>query len=81
MRLGVLGLLAAVAIGAENWPQFRGPGAMGVADDSRFPDKWSETENVAWKTAVPGVGWSSPVVWGDRLYLTTVISSGPLEEP
>jgi hypothetical protein len=81
MRLGVLGLLAAIAVAAENWPQFRGPGGMGVADESRFPDNWSETENVAWKTAVPGVGWSSPVVWGDRLYLTTVIASGPLEAP
>ncbi len=64
----------------ENWPQFRGPGAMGVADDSRFPDRWSETENVAWKTTVPGMGWSSPVVWGDRLYLTSVVSSGAVEE-
>jgi outer membrane protein assembly factor BamB len=54
---------------------------MGVADDSRFPDRWSETENVAWKSSIPGVGWSSPVVWGDRLYLTTVISNGPLEQP
>lgn len=74
-------VLAATLLAGENWPQFRGPGAMGVADDSRFPERWSETENVAWKTAVPGVGWSSPVVWGDRLYLTTVISEGPLEEP
>jgi hypothetical protein len=76
--LVVLGALTLTA--GEHWPQFRGPGAMGVADDSRFPNKWSETENVAWKTAVPGVGWSSPVVWGDRLFVTTVISSGPIEE-
>jgi len=54
---------------------------MGVADGSRFPEKWSETENVAWKTAVAGMGWSSPVVWGDRLYLTTGIASGAIEEP
>jgi len=58
--LVVLGALTLTA--GEHWPQFRGPGAMGVADDSRFPDKWSETENVAWKTAVPGVGWSFPQV-------------------
>ena len=76
--LVVLGALTLTA--GEHWPQFRGPGAMGVADDARFPDKWSETENVAWKTAVPGVGWSSPVVWGDRLYVTTAVSSGPIEE-
>ena len=76
--LVVLGALTLTA--GEHWPQFRGPGSMGVADDSRFPDTWSETENVAWKTAVPGVGWSSPVVWGDRLYVTTAVSSGPIEE-
>jgi len=58
---------------AENWPQFRGPGARGVADDADLPDRWSATDNVAWKTAIPGRGWSSPIVWGNRVFLTTAV--------
>jgi len=75
-----LALLAA-AVAADNWPQFRGPQSSGVAEDASLPEKWSQTENVAWKTALPGVGWSSPVVWGDRIYLTAVISAEKKEEP
>lgn len=65
----------------NHWPQFRGPGSLGVADDPALPDKWSTTENVAWKTPIPGMGWSSPIVWGDRIFLTTVISAGEVEAP
>jgi len=64
-----------------NWPQFRGPGAMGVADNPDLPDHWSTNENVAWKTEVPGRGWSSPIVWGERVFLTTVASEGEMEPP
>jgi len=65
---------------ANNWPRFRGPGGTGTApDDPRLPRAWSQTENVAWKTAVPGVGWSSPVVWGDRIFLTSARSSAEAE--
>ena len=56
----------------SNWPRFRGPDSIGVAEDSSLPDTWSETENVKWKTPIPGSGWSSPVVWGDRIFLTSV---------
>lgn len=75
-----------IAIGADlpeskQWPQFRGPGSAGVADDPALPDKWSATENVAWKTAIPGVGWSSPIIWGDRIFVTTVIASSDTEKP
>src|SRR5258708_3782037 len=68
---------------ADNWPQFRGPLSTGVAniEDPKLPDKWSATDNVLWKTDVAGVGWSSPVVWGDRIYLTAVINSGDGEKP
>ncbi len=66
---------------AKQWPQFRGPGSTGVADDPALPDKWSATENVAWKTAIPGVGWSSPIIWGDRIFVTTVIASADVEKP
>jgi len=67
--------LNAVTVRAgENWPQFRGPDSSGVAADGEgLPVKWSQTENVAWKTSVPGLGWSSPVVWGERIFLTTAI--------
>lgn len=70
------------ALGANasaNWPQFRGPGALGIADNPNLPDRWSTNENVAWKTEVPGRGWSSPVVWGERVFLTTVVSEGEVE--
>ncbi len=65
----------------KEWPQFRGPGSAGVADDPALPDKWSQTENVAWKTPIPGVGWSSPIIWGERIFVTSVISSADVEPP
>lgn len=57
----------------ENWPQWRGPGGDGVVASAALPLTWSSTENVAWKTPVEGRGHSSPVVWGDRIFLTTAI--------
>ena len=69
------------ATAQENWPQFRGAGSRGVASGSNLPDRWSATENVAWKRDIPGRGWSSPIVWGDRVFLTTVINTGKSEEP
>ena len=77
-------LMAGAALAAEpvvNWPQFRGPGAMGVADNPDLPDHWSTNENVAWRIEVPGRGWSSPIVWGERVFLTTVASEGEMEPP
>ena len=61
-----------------NWPQFRGPHATGVADGQQPPITWDVKtgENVRWKTTIPGLGHSCPVVWGDRIFLTTAISSG-----
>lgn len=89
IRLFLLLVLAAAVTAATlekdkptgNWPQFRGPGSLGVADDPALPDTWSATENVAWKTSVPGVGWSSPIVWGDYIFVTSVISSAEKEPP
>ena len=69
------------AFAEENWPQFRGPGSRGMGSSSGLPDSWSATVNVAWKTDIPGRGWSSPIVWGDRVFLTTVINVGQSEEP
>lgn len=63
------------------WPQFRGPGARGVAEANPIPDRWSTSDNVEWKRDIPGRGWSSPVVWNDRIFLTTVVNTGKSEEP
>jgi outer membrane protein assembly factor BamB len=59
--------------GDGNWPQWRGPGGLGVAASPNYPDEWGPDKNIAWKTAVPGRGHSSPVIWGDRIFLTTSI--------
>jgi outer membrane protein assembly factor BamB len=72
---------SAAAQSNSNWPQFRGPGARGVAERTGIPDRWSATENVNWKRDIPGRGWSSPVVWKDQVFLTTVINTGQSEEP
>ncbi len=67
--------LVATAALAQNWPSFRGPGASGVADGVNLPLKWdaSSGTNIAWKTPIPGLAHSSPIVWGDRVYVTTAI--------
>ena len=54
---------------------------MGVADDPALPDTWSSTQNVAWKVDIPGSGWSSPVVWGDKIFVTSVVPEGETEKP
>jgi outer membrane protein assembly factor BamB len=58
---------------AEDWPQFRGPGGQGHSAERGVPLEWSESRNVIWKTPVPGLGWSSPVVAGGRVWLTTAM--------
>lgn len=71
--------LPTAAPASGSWPSFRGRGASGVADDQQLPDTWSveRGENVLWKTAVPGLAHSSPIVWGDLVFVTTAISSDP----
>ncbi len=82
LAAAVLWLGAALPlVAAENWPQFRGADSLGVADNANLPDHWSDTENVAWKTDVAGRGWSSPIVWGDKIFLSTVVNLGEEEEP
>src|SRR5438552_1890921 len=77
-----LALLAVTGVSAtDQWPQFRGPYAGAMPDDPALPDRWSETENVVWKTAIPGLGWSSPVVWDDHIFLTSAISTGKEKAP
>ena len=71
LAISALGILAAPVASGEDWPQFRGPGGQGHSSEKELPLEWSETENVAWKTPVPGLGWSSPVVADGRVWLTT----------
>ena len=80
-RLGVLVLTLDVALSAQHWPQFRGQQAGVAADDPSLPDTWSETRNVAWKIEIPGRGWSSPVVWGEHVFITTAINVREPKQP
>ena len=71
----ILGLTSAARAG-ENWPQFRGPGGHGVSRETGLPLTWSEDEHVAWKTAIHGRGWSSPVIWDKQIWMTTATEDG-----
>ena len=87
MRSGVLALIVGVVLLSADvraqgqWPRFRGPSDGAVADDPRLPDHWSETENVVWRAPIPGLGWSSPVVWNEHVFLTSAISAGEERAP
>jgi outer membrane protein assembly factor BamB len=66
---------------SENWPRFRGPHSIPVSDNPKLPDRWSTTENVEWVAEVPGVGWSSPIVWGGKVFLTSATSEQKMKQP
>jgi outer membrane protein assembly factor BamB len=66
-------IVCAFTARAEDWPQFRGPTGQGVSEVKTAPTKWSASENIAWKTPIPGQGWSSPVLAANKLYLTTAV--------
>lgn len=68
--------LCAVVVLADNWAQFRGAGSRGLSTETKLPVKWSATENVKWKTKLPGPGHSSPIVWGNRVFLTAYRKQG-----
>jgi outer membrane protein assembly factor BamB len=72
----VIFLFLICLIFGQDWPQFRGPSGQGVSDERNLPVTWSETKNVRWKVAIPGRGWSSPVVQGNRIWLTTATEDG-----
>ncbi len=75
----LLVLPTAAAVRAQNWSQFRGPGASGVAEGKRTPLAWdaAKSQNVVWKTPIPGLSHASPVVWGDRVFVITAESADP----
>ncbi len=75
--LAVAICLFAVRVRAgENWPQFRGPNEDGLTAETGLPLTWSETENIVWKTPIPGKAWSSPVIWGDQIWVTNAPEDG-----
>jgi outer membrane protein assembly factor BamB len=72
----VVRMIEADGIAAKYWPRWRGPSGQGLVPDGPYPDRWSSKENVAWRTPVAGRGNSSPIVWADRIYLTTAHDGG-----
>jgi len=62
---------------ADNWPGWYGPGGLGISDLKDFPARWDMSRNVRWKVAIPGLGHSSPIVWGNRVFVTTAVSDDP----
>ncbi|MHC4271612.1 MAG: PQQ-binding-like beta-propeller repeat protein, partial [Planctomycetota bacterium] len=80
MRTGIIilitGLLTISVSGAENWPEFRGPNKDGHSKATELPLTWSETENIKWKVPMHGRGWSTPVVWGEKIWMTTAGEKG-----
>jgi outer membrane protein assembly factor BamB len=69
----------AATVWADNWPQFRGPRSQGLSLETGLPVRWSATTNVRWKTALPGPGHSSPIIWENRIFLTAFRSGGTLQ--
>src|SRR5688572_10828515 len=74
--LPVLIVAAAGSVHADNWPHWRGPLASGVSAETGLPSRWSATEGIAWKAAIRGLGVSSPIVWGNRVFVTSQVGSG-----
>lgn len=79
LAIGLLGFVVASA-SAGDWAEFRGPTGQGHAAASKLPTEWSSSKNVAWKASIAGLGWSSPIVVGDRIYLTTAVPTGDGEK-
>ncbi|MCI0741527.1 MAG: PQQ-binding-like beta-propeller repeat protein [Gemmataceae bacterium] len=78
---GMLLLILAPIVSAQtNWPQFRGAKVDGLGEGATLPDTWSTTENVVWKVDLPGWGWSSPVIWEKRIFVTAAVHDGPRDK-
>jgi len=82
LLLIALCLFTASLTQAQNWPQFRGPGATGVVEGHAAATKWNveKSENVRWKTEIPGLAHSSPVVWGDKVFVSTAVTTSTKDE-
>jgi outer membrane protein assembly factor BamB len=69
-------MVASEGEGSKYWPRWRGPSGQGLVSGTGYADRWSATQNIVWKTAIPGSGNSSPVIWGDHIFLTTAYDGG-----
>lgn len=76
----LFGSLFLVVLQAADWPHWRGPSANGLSEESALPVEWGPEQNVAWKIPLAGLGTSTPIVWGDRVFLTSQIGDGPFEQ-
>ena len=74
MRILISLFLFTTTLSAGNWPSWRGPSGDGISPEKNVPTKWSATENIAWKQPIAGDGHSSPIIWGDRIFLTTSLT-------
>src|SRR5262245_42371021 len=84
MVASLLGLLLAAApraANAQNWPQFRGSNGGVALDDPRLPDTWRPTGNVVWRVDIPGRSWSSPIVWGDHVFVVSAVNTQTPTQP
>jgi outer membrane protein assembly factor BamB len=79
-KQSVLLVCAWLAVSAADWPQWRGPSADGISLERDLPVQWDGEHNIAWKARLPGLGTSTPIVWGDRIFLTSQIGDGPIGE-
>jgi len=79
--VALVAVAAAATLSAENWPQWRGPALNGVSTEKGLPVKWSPTENIAWKLPMPGRSGSTPIIWGEKIFLNvgTADGTGDLE--
>src|SRR5688572_25048112 len=68
-------VLAAATMSAQNWPQWRGPSGHAISTEQRLPVTWDVKRNVAWRASLAGLGTSSPIVWGDRVFVTSQIGA------
>ena len=81
IALAVVPLLATAApVTAQHWPQWRGPDGLGVSADTDIATRWGPGENIAWRAPLAGLGTSTPVIWGDRIFLTSQLGTGPVDE-
>src|SRR5437870_13795148 len=75
LALGLAGPLGAAVSQASDWPQFRGPSGTSLTAETKLPTQWGPGMNVLWKVKLPGTGWSSPIVGGDKLIVTTAVTA------
>ena len=75
-HLLVLLMLGVSPVQGENWSRFRGPNGQGISSETDLPVRWTSDDNVLWKTPIPGSGWSSPIVFGQHIFLTTATEEG-----